>query len=216
MKNTLIVVQCCKKKGDIDLIPYEKFDMEEKIPQTISILHEAINKFSQEGFIDTSSKPITALSRYHGHFYTVPGLKNRIYDEIKNGSTQFLIMSAGYGLVHPFQKIHRYELKMSGSITRYWLNIGLQNVLEEFIENGKYTRVYGFFSKTAGYKKIFNAVNWSRLKNVEEAGYFYLDEIRGASKILKTLAKLMLKLLDDDFSKTPVFFNDAKVIFIER
>lgn len=215
MKKILLVLQCCKRKSDIELYPNESFDLTSKIPRTKKILEDAIKRFSRERIIDTTSKPITALSRYNGHFYNTPGLKMRITDEIKHGPYQFLIISAAYGLVHPFTKIHNYEQQMKGKITRYWINIGLPKVLEEFIENGKYKKVYGFFSKSADYKKIFEEVNWHRIKELKEAGYFYLDGIRGINKTLKLSAILMLKLIDKNFKEKPHSIKDAEVVLVK-
>jgi len=52
---------------------------------------------------------------------------------------------------------------MKGETIRYWLEVGLPKVLEEFVVTSEITRVYGFFSKEADYRKIFEAANWSKL-----------------------------------------------------
>lgn len=213
VKDTLIIFQCCKKKGDIELYPDEDFDLATRLPRTKNILKSSVDRFSHEGVIDTSSRLVTALSRYDGHFYNTPGLRSKVAEEIRYGSFQFLIMSAGYGFVHPFQKIRKYEQRMTGKITRYWLNVGLPSVLEEFLEAGRYKNAYGFFSKSADYRKIFEEVSWHRLNRLEEAGYFYLEGIRGASKVLKSSALLMLKLLDKNFKEKPHSFGGADVVF---
>ena len=153
-----------------------------------------MKRFSNKGIIDISSKPIMALSRYDGHFYNTQGLRLKVAEGIRHGPYEFLIMSAGYGFIHPFQRIHKYEQRMSGKATRYWLNIGLSRVLEEFLETGRYRRVYGFFSKSGDYRKNFEGVNWDKIKELREAGYFYLNGVRGASKVLNLSASLMLKL----------------------
>jgi len=214
MKHTLVIFQCCKRKNSTEKFLEKDFDLDSRIPRTKKILHAAVKKFSNMGIIDVSSKPITALSRYDGHFYRTSGLKLKIAEEIKNGSYEFLIMSAGYGFVHPFQKIHDYEQQMKGKTTTYWLNKGLPKVLEEFIETGRYTRVYGFFSKSADYRKIFEKVNWHKIKELKEAGYFYIDGVRGASKVLNLSASLMLSLLNNNFERKPKSFKDSKIVFV--
>lgn len=215
MKGTLVIFQCCKKKRDVELYPNDNFDLESHIPKTKEILEKAVTQFSREGIIDVSSRPVTALSRYDGHFYNTPHLRARVADEVRHGPYQFLIMSAGYGLAHPFQRIYKYEQRMVGKITRYWLNVGLPEVLEEFIETYRFKKVYGFFSKSADYRKIFAAVSWSRLNSLEEAGYFYLDGIRGTGKILSISAMLMLKLLDANFKEKPGSFKGSKTVFVK-
>lgn len=214
MKETLVIFQCCKKKSAIELYPNDNFDLAIRIPRTKKILDDAVVKFSRDGVIDISSPPVTSLSRYDGHFYNAPRLRSRVAYEARHGPYQFLIMSAGYGFVHPFQRIRMYGQRMTGRITRYWLNVGLPRVLEEFIETCKFRKVYGFFSKSADYRKIFEAVNWHQLDRLKEAGYFYLEGMRGAGKILKTSAMLMLKLLDENFEERPVLFRGSKPIFV--
>jgi hypothetical protein len=182
---------------------------------TKKILKNAIKKFIREGVIDTSSRPITALSRYDGFFYSTPNLRKKVLEAIERGSCQFLIMSAAYGFVHPFTKIHNYEQQMAGKITNYWISAGLPSVLKEFTETGEYRNVYGFFSKSADYRKIFHAVDWNGIPYLKEAGYFYLQGIRGSAKISKTCSLLMMKLLNEDFKKKPVTFRDADVKFVK-
>jgi hypothetical protein len=215
VKDTLVILQCCKKKGNIELYPDEDFDLAIRVPKTKEILLRSVKDFSSRGIIDTSSKPIKALSRYEGHFYNTPGLRSKVAEEIRNGSNEFLIMSAGYGFVHPFQRIYDYEQKMKGNTTRYWLSAGLPRVLQEFLETGGHKKAYGFFSKSADYRKIFESVDWHRLTELQEAGYFYLDGIKGASKILKLSALLMLKLLDKNFEEKPQSFRGAEVVFVK-
>lgn len=216
VKDTLVIFQCCKKKANTELYPDEDFDLTARVPRTKGILLGAMKRFSSKGVIDTSSKPITALSRYDGHFYNAPGLRSKVAEEIRHGPSEFLIMSAGYGFVHPFQRIHDYEQRMTGTTTGYWLSVGLPRVLQEFLETGGYRKAYGFFSKSADYRKIFERVNWRRLKGLEEAGYFYFNRARGASKILKLSALLTLELLGKRFKERPDLFNGVRVVFVKR
>ena len=215
MKDTLVVIQCCKKKQDVELYPNDEFDFAASIPRTSWILKDSEKRFILKREIDASSHPVTALSRYNGYFYALPCVRTRVADEIRHGSCQFLIMSAAYGFVHPFQKIYNYEKQMKGETTRYWLKIGLPKVLEEFIVTSGITRAYGFFSKSADYRKIFEAASWSKLSELREAGYFHLDETRGTRKILEISSQLMLNLLDTNFAEKPRSSKGSKVAFIK-
>ena len=154
-KDTLIILQCCKSKNPVELYSDHTYNFYKHIPKTRNILEEAVNHFTEDGVINVNSKPVTSLSLYNGHFYSVEGLKDKIVEELLNGRYDFLIMSAGYGFVHPFQKIHDYEQQMKGSVTTYWLDQGLPQVLSEYVENLGLHYVYGFFSKSADYRRIF-------------------------------------------------------------
>lgn len=215
MKDTLVIFQCCKRKNGVEQFPREDFNIESKIPRTKHILRNAIAKFSQDGIIETDTEPVTALSQYNGYFYSVPGFRRKVAEEIRHGPSDFLIMSASYGFVHPFQKIHKYEQRMAGRVTKYWLSIELPEVLEEFIETGKFKYIYGFFSESADYRKVFEEISWHNLKNVSEAGYFYLTGIQGTTKILRFCSSLMLNLVQKRFQNSPSKFNEAKVNFVK-
>lgn len=213
MKRDLIVFQCCKRKDGVERFPNEGFNMAARLPTTKGIIADAVRAFTEQGVIDAAAAPTTALSLYNGRFYTVPGLRQFVADEVKEGPTDFLIISAGYGLVHPFQRIRRYDQRMTGRVTRFWLEAGLPKALGEFIATGGYERCYGFFSKSADYLKIFEAIPWSTLSGLKEGGYFYLSGLRGAGNVLATSAQLMMYLVRQRFGRRPERFDGADVVF---
>ena len=145
MKNTLVIFQCCKTKNGYEKFPEKDSTLYDRLPTTKRILQAGFQNFLKMGVIDAKSNLITALSRYNGHFYKTPSLRSALASEIKNGPSDFLIMSAGYGFVHPFQKIYNYDQQMKGKTTKYWLAVGLPKVLEEFIETGNYTSIWILF-----------------------------------------------------------------------
>jgi len=203
-KDILIIIQCCKSKNPVELYPDHTHNLYKQIPKTKNILENAVKHFTKEGVINVKSKLVTALSLYTGYFYSVDGLKEKIVEEILNGRYDFLIMSAGYGFVHPFQRIHDYDQLMKDKITNYWLNNGLPTVLSEYVENGQFQYVYGFFSKTADYRRIFEKVEWGDARRLREAGFFYVEGIKGAGNILRSQAEFMLKQIEEGFKNKPV------------
>jgi len=217
MAVTLIVLYCSGRKRCIEQYPNSSFTLRKHVPNTYHILDETIKIFKEKKKIDITSPQVSSLSLYQGHFYNVSGLKEEIYNQIKSGKLDFLIMSAGYGFVHPLQKIHEYDVKMKGLITRWWRQNGLHKVLEEYVINQKMKRIYGFFAKTSDYKKIFEDVNWQSLKDIEEAGYYYLQGIRGpkAQRLVpETLGKLMLCQIKNGFQQPPILYqHNSEVIF---
>ena len=198
-KDTLIVIQCCKSKNTVELYPDHLHDLYRQIPVTRRILERAVKHFMDEGVIDVDSNPVTALSLYTGHFYSVEGLKDRMVEELLNGRYDFLIMSAGYGFVHPFQRIHNYDQEMKDRVTNYWLSEGLPRVLGEYVKNLGFQYVYGFFSKSADYRRIFEEVEWGDARELKEAGFFYVEGVKGAGNILRFQAGLMLNQIDEGF-----------------
>jgi hypothetical protein len=213
MKDTLVVFQCCKSKGGQELFPEENAKLDAKLPTRQGVLAEAVTEFTDKGIIDSGAPKITALSLYSGAFYEIPHFRDTVADELRKGSTDFLIMSAAYGLVHPFQRIQAYEQRMQREVTRHWIEVGLPELLVEYIQTSQIRRVYGFFSKSADYRTIFDAAPWERLPKVTEAGYFYLSGIQGTGKILRSLSRLFLGLLKCGFSDKPRRFAEAIVTF---
>jgi len=211
--NTLVVFQCCKRKNGIERYPHEDYDLSSRIPETWFTLEKAIENFTVKGIIRKDSPKISAISRYNGFFYRVEDFRETIVREIRLGTTDFLIMSAAYGFVHPFQRIHRYEQRMTGKTTRYWLKVGLSKVLSEYICSSHFTHVYGFFSKTAEYRKIFEEVPWKIHSNLKEAGYFALEGLIGAPNVLQTLSRMSLHLIQTQFFTIPHEFEGGKVLF---
>ncbi len=97
---------------------------------------------------------VSALSMYNGYEYQVLE-KLLIHSLFLKGKIDFIIISAGYGLVHAFERIRKYEARMDRSNTVKWLKLGLHKVLASYIESVGPREVYGFFSRTSGYNTIF-------------------------------------------------------------
>ena len=114
--DTLIVLQCCKKKESGELYPDQSYDLAKYLSTTNTIIRSEVERLEKDEIIDVVSKEVSALSLYCGHFWNYPEVKNRILEEIMKRSYQFLIISAGYGIVHPFQRIHKYEQEMKGRV----------------------------------------------------------------------------------------------------
>ena len=213
MKNTLVVIQCCASKKGTEKFPTKEIDLSTRLSRTHHILEKGQLKFEEADVIKTRTPRVSALSLYTGWFYRTTPVRQTINQQIETGYADFLIMSAGYGFVHPFQKIHKYDQQMKGTTTRFWLTIGLPKVLAEYIEWGKFQNVYGFFSKTGDYRKIFEAADWQEMSQIQEAGYFYLDRIQGTSTVLQKLAGLFVHELKNNFMQKPTLWDNAKVIY---
>ncbi len=213
MADTLIVLQCCKTKTLVEDYPNKSFDVFQFLPRTGVALQSAIRRNEELGVIDASTRDVTALSLYRGIFYIYPGLKYRVYSELEKDGVQFIILSAGYGIVHPFQRIHGYEQEMKGRVTSNWIELGVVGVLKEYIVENGFKQVYGMFSKSSGYKKMFEEIDWSKIPSVKRAGYFYLDEIRGTHNVLEGQARLLLELLEKGFDIEKVALSAGTVTY---
>ena len=113
-----------------------------------------------------------ALDYYDGILYQVPGFRQAVVEALRSGEPEFLILSGAYGMLFPEEPIHNYEKPLNAP---YWVGHRLPEVIEELVEKANVETVYGFLPKTTDYRKIFEAVDWGRLKaerHVEHVGLF--------------------------------------------
>ncbi len=93
------------------------------------------------------SREVSALSLYNGIEYRVLD-KILIYRRFIDRDIDFIVITGCYGVVHAFEKIRSYDLAMSRSVYRVWINIGLDKIIANYVSNTSPCEVYGFFHKT--------------------------------------------------------------------
>ena len=191
MVKTLIVTQCCKRKNSTELFNVNASILD-LLEETRNILIEGRKKFKQYIY---GTKEVTALSLYDGLLYSSLD-KMLVYEEFMKNKIDFIIISAAYGIVHAFEKIREYDLEMSRSIVKYWLKIGLPKVLEEYIAKTDAEKVYGFFTKSSMYTKVFANVNLNNISDhVLKYALVYAENCRGRSNSLRELGYSIVHLI---------------------
>ncbi|RLF16970.1 MAG: hypothetical protein DRZ82_10260 [Thermoprotei archaeon] len=195
MSRFLVVTQCCKRKCSIELFP----NLDVSILNSLSdsardkLLH-ARRIFNDKVY---GTRAVTALSLYVGHEYEVLD-KRLIYELYLKGIIDFIVISAGYGVVHAFEKIREYEAYMDQKTTRAWMKLGLPSIIADYIANTSPKEVYGFFSKTTGYQEIYREVVKHVPRNVETKIYIiYPESCRGMSNIMKALGQAINNLIKE-------------------
>ncbi len=132
MPRFLIVTQCCKSKRSIELFP----NLNVSILNSLS--DSARNKllYARGVFKNTiyGTRAVTALSLYVGLEYKVLR-KDLIHKLYLRGLIDFIIISAGYGVVHAFEKIKEYEAYMDHKTARTWMKLGLPFIIADYITN---------------------------------------------------------------------------------
>ena len=119
MKNkVLFLIPCSKKKTDKKMIKCnQKTVFNYLSPQFQQKLKKAREKFKD--CIKSDSNLINALSRYNGHLYNVaPSFKQKLFNAIKENKLDLFIISAGFGIVHAFERIPDYDLRMDNKIAK--------------------------------------------------------------------------------------------------
>ena len=187
MPSLLIVTQCCKSKESVELFP----DMNVSILSMLSDWAKERLLRARELFRDRiyGVQNVTALSLYVGYEYEVLD-KRLIHDLYLRNTMDFIIISAGYGVVHAFEKIREYEAYMDSKTTRTWIRYELPLIIANYIANTHPKEVYGFFSKTSGYQEIFREVINYLPKDLETEIYaVYLENCRGIVNIMRSLGQ---------------------------
>jgi len=211
MPRVLIVTQCCKSKCSVELFP----SLDVSILDNLSNCFKDKLLYARGVFNDKiyGTRVVTALSLYVGHEYKALD-KCLIYELYLKGIIDFIVISAGYGVVHAFEKIREYEAYMDRKATRTWMKLGLPSIIADYIANTSPKEVYGFFSKTTGYQEIYREVVKHVPRNVETKIYIvYPKGCRGTSNIMKTLGLAINNLIKE--GAVPQRVNQCGIV-VER
>jgi len=191
----LIITQCCKSKQLVELFPDVNTSVLDKLSDWAKKrLLEARKVFKNKIY---SKREVTALSLYVGYEYEVLD-KGLIHDLYLRGGVDFIIISAGYGVVHAFERIKKYEAYMDSKTTRTWIRNELPIVIADYITNTHPKEVYGFFSKTSGYREIFRNTIDHIPKDLEMEIYVaYPENCRGMVNIMRSLGQAINHLIKE-------------------
>lgn len=151
----LIITQCCFRKRAVELFP----EISRSVLDIISEDNVRALIRGRELLKDCiyGSRDVTALSLYDGFEYKALN-KWLIKRAILNSEVDLIIVSAGYGLVHAFERVRAYNAVMKGDVLRLWLSVGLPGVIADYAIRSSAEVVYGFFTKSSGYVEIFRRV----------------------------------------------------------
>lgn len=144
----LVLVPCCKEKASIhgaaighplDGIAPAREGLVARLRATPDLAELPENR---DGILAQGAGTAPAAGLYNGAFYRpLRGLWG-------TSNVDLLIVSAAYGVVHPFEPIRRYELQMGSrladgsSVYRYWRDAGLGRVLASHAERRGVTHVW--------------------------------------------------------------------------
>lgn len=191
----LIVTQCCAKKREVELFR----DMDQSVLNVVSpryahTLMKGRELLEQNVY---GGRSVTALSLYNGFEYKVLD-RWLVKERYLKGEIDFIIISAGYGIVHAFERIRAYDAVMKGHVLRLWLSLGLPEIIANYAFRSSATIVYGFLSKTGGYVDIF----WKAARHMKSYGLqaklVSPESCRGTAKVLKAIGLSINKMLREN------------------
>lgn len=138
---------------------------------------------------------LTALDRYDGKLYRVPGFKHTVSGLASDVSgAKIIILSALYGPLHPDSPIQDYNLMMSDAPARIW-NDAFGPFLGDYVRENGITRIFLYVGTSTAYFKVARKAVAGLLKGGRLAKAIQYHVVDGSTPI--TPLQHGLRLLDD-------------------
>ncbi|WP_426211725.1 peroxide stress protein YaaA [Massilia sp. TWP1-3-3] len=143
----------------------------------------------------TDGQYFTALDRYDGKLYRVPGFKQTVSGLASNASgAKIVILSALYGPLHPSSPIQDYNLMMSDAPARIW-NEAFGPFLEDYVRQNDIARIFLYLGTSTAYFKVARKAIAGLLKAGRLAQAVQYHVVDGSTPT--TPLQHGLRLLDD-------------------
>ncbi len=206
-RRILVTFPCSGSKSEYVRRRTYSFEEEHRVMDFLDETDEFLlaGREGNRPYINTESALIPAIDRYSGFLYETEGLREAISHAERKRGVHGLIMSGGYGIVRPSERIHSYDRRMNVS---YWTRHRLPDVIFEYIERSRITEAYAFVSRTTDYAKLIQRVDWSGLAalgSLEVAREFYVNFVGGGSaqRIVPQLTgRLLVSFVDSAFARS--------------
>jgi len=192
----LVVFTCSKSKNAVGGTATERRVADFLSPSAVVALQEArARAFQKSGTcIDTSSPLTPALKLYSpGICYSVDGFCEAVTEALAVGRSEVLILSGGYGLVHPAERIQYYEASIQRTKC-VWRHV-LPGLLLDYIKMQKIARA--FIACSSEYWSAIGPEHWRG--SLRELYSLVPKEGRGSmSKVLRAIGNGITSLLRSD------------------
>lgn len=149
----LFLIQCCAaKKGHREIFGQQRSVLAD-LPAPAKTQLIALRGRVRSRYADKfGGKQLTSLGLYTGHLHT-EATKQLLLDPPIDA--RFLIMSGGYGLLRPDEKIEAYNVKMEETYS-VW-KAGLPAVLQAYVVSNGISEVHAIVSRSGDYKRVLEA-----------------------------------------------------------
>lgn len=144
-------------------------------------------KFAKNGLLQegrdfgghvTAGRYLSALERYTGNLYSVPGLRSAVYKCIEAPKApRVMILSALYGPLHPLSPIQDYNLLMGDEPSRVWRSAFLP-VLDSYIRLHGIRSVVLLLGSATPYFRVASAAVTTLLRHsvIDEAMQYHVHD----------------------------------------
>jgi hypothetical protein len=178
-KFDLLIPPCSDSKRGTDKACPE-IQIVELLGEKAAALLRSGRKIALRNRIDLDSEQIAFLYRYSGFLYSMRRFRRYIRSLLRKG-VHILILSGGYGLVHPLERGHSYNVKIR-STASVWKH-RLPKILKDYIKRNRIRRV--FVAGSSDYAKVLAAGLRVWAKNVQV--YWFVPRYDGRGQSLQKL-----------------------------
>lgn len=173
LPDTLFVLPCsAEKRRGGQSSPSDNASMLRSLPRSLAAELKACRAGCAPSARLDESKRLPAAERYAGTLYQAAG---NALDELSQAGADILIISGGYGVVHPLEPIGEYDHEFRNSM---WPNRIVARCLAAYAEAVGARTVVGLLSGTTQYARVFRSTQWT--ERVEQAIHIRPQAVRGA------------------------------------
>ena len=161
--------------------------------------------------MDSDAEEVSAGLMYSGHMYTPD-----VHDMIREGKADFLILSAGYGVLHCSEMARPYEKVLDQTALRHWRRYNVGLLIAEFLLSRKFDAVVGFFSDSSLYSELLaDAAHALKLKvTLQPEVYYYTVVSGGSTGSTPQMLRTILKGLYEEADQPLPFLNAHKSVCV--
>jgi hypothetical protein len=153
----LVIFTCSKSKNAVGAETSERRVADFLSPSAVRALEEGRARAFQKTEIDLASPLTPALALYSpGICYSVDGFMEAVTEALAVGCYHVLILSGGYGIVHPAERIHNYEAPIQKTRS-VWRHV-LPGLMLDYIKTQSITRA--FIACSEGYWQVIGPKHW--------------------------------------------------------
>jgi hypothetical protein len=151
LAHTLLLIPCSAgKRGTESLALPDRSVADFVSDETAQVLKEGRAKAFARTRLDDGSPLRSALAYYSGQPYAQPSFRAHLVEAISQG-LHCLIVSGGYGLLRPEERIHSYEAHLPTQTRSIWAP-RIPFILRDYVRQNAISRTFGAFS--TGYATV--------------------------------------------------------------
>ena len=159
----LILIPCSARKNQYNKRSFSPEDEESIVDFLSSDAENTLTRgraaVESIASIEQNAVSQYSLDLYDGFMYRAEGFMSSIHEFLRQRIGHLGIISGGYGLVLPNEKIYKYSCRLSDS-KNIWHKYGLPYIVSDYAATIKARHIVGFFGRSTDYATLIHKVCW--------------------------------------------------------